>query len=184
MEIYVTKNGVNAGPYSETEVMARIKDGRYAKTDLAWCEGCTSAVPLIEILCNPAMVKPTQHDQPLSAAELMFIAKDYTLLLLVAVVSLVGVFIPMSDSFERLWLVLITGFWIGAGWRLSKALNKKPWVWVVWCFIPIGNLYALVRILLAAAKPLKSAGIPMKFLIPDFTALIRLELKEANQAKV
>jgi hypothetical protein len=52
-EIYLIKNKVNAGPYSESEVMARVKDGRYAATDLAWYAGCTGPVPLIDILCNP-----------------------------------------------------------------------------------------------------------------------------------
>jgi hypothetical protein len=49
--------------------------------------------------------------------------------------------------------------------------------------IPLGNLYALVRILCTAAKTLKANGVPVKFLIPDQVALARLALLEKPEAQ-
>ena len=108
-----------------------------------------------------------QNTKKYSAADLRLIADNYTKLLVVSAVWLAGLFIPMSDSFERMWILVIAGFWIRAGWRLSQGLRRKPWPWVIWSLIPLVNIFALVRILYTAAKVLKENGVPLKFLLPD-----------------
>jgi len=54
---------------------------------------------------------------------------------------------------------------------------------VIWSLIPIGNLYALVRILCTAARTLKANGIAIKFLLPDQVALARLAPMEQPKAQ-
>lgn len=174
MNIYLINNERYDGPYSEPEVIARVKDGRVAKTDLAWCEGLGNAMPLIEILCKLSATKPIHYPQSLSTADLRLIADNYTKLLAAFAVWLVGLFVPMSASFERLWILLLAGFWIRVGWRLSVGLQRKPWPWVIWSLIPLANIYALVQILRAAAKTLKENGIVLKYLIPDQSTLTEL----------
>jgi hypothetical protein len=46
MNIYLIKNGQNAGPYSEPEIMSRVRAGSYTLDDLAWFEGCAGPVSL------------------------------------------------------------------------------------------------------------------------------------------
>jgi hypothetical protein len=203
MDIYLTKNKVNAGPYSESEVMARVKDGRYSATDLAWYAGCTEPVPLIDILCNPLAAEatapeptitmpvttkptqkaPAQNQEVFSAGDLRLIAENYTTLLGVAIVWAVGLFIPMSDITARFIDLLLAGLWIRSGWRLSKGLHRRPWVWVIWSFLPLANIYALVRILCTAARTLKANAVPLKFLVPDQVALARLAQMEPPKAQ-
>lgn len=185
MDIYLIKDSVNAGPYSESEVMARVRDGRYAKTDLAWTEGFAAPVPLIDFLCRPSaqeaaptkpvITRPTQKEEAYSADDLLAIADNYKNLLRVALCWLVLLFIPMSETLDRICVLVILGFWIRFGWRLSGALRRNRWPWVIWTLIPLGNLYALVRILCTAARTLKANGIPVKFFGADERALARLE---------
>jgi len=184
MNIYLIKDGQNAGPYSESEVMTRIKSGAYAKTDLAWAEGCPQPVPLIEILCAASSPQPIQADAKFSADELRMIAENYRNLLGVAVCWLVACFIPMPDSVERVCFLVMAGMWIRFGWRLSGALRQNQWVCVVWSLIPLANIYALVRILRAAARTLKSNGIPVGITGADRTALDRLAQQERLHTRV
>ncbi len=46
MNIYLIKNGQNAGPYTMNEVQSRLNSGAYAENDLAWYEGCGDPIPL------------------------------------------------------------------------------------------------------------------------------------------
>lgn len=183
MNIYLIKDGQNAGPYSESEVMARVKDGRYSKTDLAWCEGFTSAMPLIEILCGTATSQPLPACEAFSVDELRLIAKNFRNLLAVAACWFVFCFMPMPDSLERICFLAITGAWIRFGWRLASGLRQKPWTWVLLSLIPLVNLYALVRILRAAAKTLKDNGIPVGFMGADPVALAQLVQQESIQPR-
>ena len=174
MDIYLIKSNSNCGPYSESEVITRLKEGRTAKTDLAWCSGLAHPVPLIEILCEAPPEKASLTDATLSHGELRTLAENYRNLLAVAVVWCVGFFIPMSDSFQRIWILALGGCWIRFGWNLYRILDRKPWVWVIWSLIPIGNFYALVRILCAAYRTLKANGVAFKCFCPEQTAIARL----------
>jgi hypothetical protein len=174
MNIYLLKNEQYAGPYSEPEVMSRIKAGSYAKTDLAWCEGCTGPVPLIEILCRPSATRPMPTAKAFSAKELTIIAQNYNRLLVTAVSWFLARFLPWPDLIQHLMFLTILGLWILFGWRLARALHERPWVWVIWSLLPFGNFYALIRILCTAARTLKSNGVPVGIFGPDRTALARL----------
>ena len=159
MNIYLIKDGQNSGPYSESEVMARVQDGRYSKTDLALCEGCDEPMPLIEILCSISGSEPLGSNPALVADELRPIAENYSKLFLVAACWLVFCFLPVSGALEHICYLVIFGAWMRFGWRLSRALQRNQWLWVIMTLIPLANIYALVQILRAAAKVLKSKGI-------------------------
>lgn len=50
MQIYITKNAQQIGPFSEEEIRAKLKCGEAKTADLAWSEGCSDWVPLSEFL--------------------------------------------------------------------------------------------------------------------------------------
>ena len=179
MNIYLFRNEQYTGPYTEAEVMSRVKSGACAKTDLAWCDGCTEPAPVIDLLCRPSATPTTPPPQVYSVEELIAIAQNYRWLLGTAIVWVVTFFVPMSESFERLWVLSLTGCWIRSGWILARSLHRRPWVWVIWSFIPLGNFYALVRILCDAARTLKANGIPCGFFGADSLALARLQMQTA-----
>ena len=68
-------------------------------------------------------------------------------------------------------------------WSISRTSPYSQHPPANWSLIPLGNLYALVRILCTAAKTLKANGVPVKFLIPDQVALARLALLEKPEAQ-
>ena len=189
MNIYLIKNNVNAGPYSESEVMARVKDGSYSATDLAWFDGCTTPVPLMEFLCRPAATaataqeptttrsaqEATPHEQEaFSAHDLRLIAENYRFLFGTVLCWLIGLFIPMSPTIYFGWVIAVSVMWIRSGWSLSKGLHKRPWLWVVWSLLPLANICAMIRILYIAAKTLKANGIPFSWYGVDQPTLSRL----------
>lgn len=184
MKIYLLNQDQYDGPYSESEMITRIKEGSLASNVLAWCEGLTGPLPLIEILCKSSTASPTKDAKQFSAADLRLIADNYTKLLIIAAVWLVGLFVPMSESVGRMWLLIVAGCWIRFGWQLSKGLQRKSWPWVIWSLIPLGNFYALVRILYTAAKTLKENGVPVKFLIPDQGALAEVPQQKSFDASL
>jgi len=98
-------------------------------------------------------------------------------LLFLGVGWLVYCFIPIPDSFhsiEHALELVACGYWFRFGWKLARLLHEKPWVWVVFSFIPLLNLYAWGRILWTATKVLRANGIPCGFMGADQAALNRL----------
>lgn len=179
--------------------MARVKDGRYAATDLVWFDGCTGPMPLIDFLCRPdappaTSEEPTAKQQTpkvspqksvaFSAHDLRLIAENYRTLLVVTIIWAISLFIPMSDSTFRLVYVVLGCFWFRSGWQLSKGLHRKPWIWVIWSLIPLANIYAVIRILYVAAKTLKANGIPITWYGPDQPTLVRLIEADKSTAQV
>lgn len=49
MEIYISRDGQQLGPYSPSDVKQYLKDGSLKRDDLAWCEGCAEWMPLVKI---------------------------------------------------------------------------------------------------------------------------------------
>lgn len=49
MQIYITRDGTQEGPFSFEQVRARVTDGSLTPTDLAWYEGCAEWIPLSRI---------------------------------------------------------------------------------------------------------------------------------------
>lgn len=174
MNIYLIKDGQNAGPYSETEVKARIKSGAYTLNDQAWCEGCTAPVPLAQIFrpSSPRRVIATETDY--SHEALSAIAENHGQLCIAAICLVAYLFVPIPESMELAGTLIIGGYIIRTGWRLTRALQRNPWVWVIWSLIPFANLYAVGRILWTSARVLKSYGLPRGFMALNRTVLERL----------
>jgi len=53
MDIYVSRDGQEFGPYTLEDVNAYIASGQINATDLAWFDGETDWKPLHELLCSP-----------------------------------------------------------------------------------------------------------------------------------
>jgi len=52
MEIYVSSNGKESGPFAKGLLEAYLREGIYSPTDLGWCEGMVEWVPLGNIFPN------------------------------------------------------------------------------------------------------------------------------------
>ena len=64
MQIYVTRNGQQFGPYSEQEAMQYIGTGELSASDLAWCDGMPEWVPLSEIIFSIRQAVRPSPPQP------------------------------------------------------------------------------------------------------------------------
>ena len=49
MDIYISKNGQQAGPYSIAEVTDRLKSGFLSPSDTWWRDGMEQWLPLVEL---------------------------------------------------------------------------------------------------------------------------------------
>lgn len=187
MNIYLIKNGQNAGPYTEPEIMNRVKAGSYTLDDLAWFEGCAGPVPLAQVFAKtPPPITPIVTPAPApqvhpageySAGELIQMADLQRKFFTLAVAWLVYCFIPIPESFQpldRIIELVALGYWFRFNWKLSRLLRKNPWVWTVLTIIPFVNLIAWGRILWLAAQTLRANGIPCGFMGADQAALNRL----------
>ena len=65
MEIFIWKNGNQAGPFSEEQVLGMVSAGLASTDDLAWVEGATSWQPLSGILrlSRPPPIPQTSESQ-------------------------------------------------------------------------------------------------------------------------
>ncbi len=61
MEIYITRNGQQHGPYSPDDVANHIKTGDLKRDDLAWYDGCADWMPLMKI---PGLALPSSSPPP------------------------------------------------------------------------------------------------------------------------
>jgi len=50
MQIHISKNGKQSGPYSESQVRDMLDSGMLSRSDLAWHEGITDWMPLQSVL--------------------------------------------------------------------------------------------------------------------------------------
>ena len=185
MNIYLIKDGQNAGPYSEPEVMSRVQAGSYTLADLAWFDGCTSPVPLAQIFARTPAVTSRPAPAPVQAAtsefysaeELTQIADLQRKLLFLGLGWIAYCFVSVPESLhylEHALALVACGCWFRLGWKLARLLHEKPWVWVVFSLIPLLNFYAWGRILWTATKVLRANGIPCSFFGADQAALNRL----------
>ncbi len=58
MNILVAKNGSQLGPFSETDIRAKLASGEFSPTDYAWHEGLTAWSPLSELVANAPASSP------------------------------------------------------------------------------------------------------------------------------
>jgi hypothetical protein len=153
--------------------MQRVAAGSYALDDLAWFEGCTSPVPIAQIFAKtPPPVTPPPTPAPASslmpeiysAEELARMADLQKKLLLLGVgwigyvvlCCFVSLLAPLA---ERIVLLVASGYWIRWGWKLSKLLRHRPWVWVIFLLVPLLNFYAWGRILWTSTRMLRTNGV-------------------------
>jgi hypothetical protein len=68
MAIYVRKNNAQTGPFDENHVLAGIRDGVYAASDLAWREGMAGWEPL-ENLYPSSSIPPPLPPRPVAQKE-------------------------------------------------------------------------------------------------------------------
>ncbi len=177
MQIYTIKNGQNFGPYSQTEIMSRIKSGEYTGNDLAWYEGCTGAVPLSQIMVQPKTEPQQQPKETQSDADLIFIAMQQKFIIWTAVAWVVLGLMPMWPAIAgplmlAFYATHITG--VVSCFLAARALGKNVWLWGILALLPLVNLIAYAKMVSQAAKTLKANGVPTGILGADRKALDRL----------
>ena len=68
MEIYVSKDGAQEGPFSVEQIVSLIQSGKYLPTDLGWHEGIKDWVQLSSLMPKEIPKKTTPPPPPLSMA--------------------------------------------------------------------------------------------------------------------
>ncbi len=182
MNIYLIKNGQNAGPYTMNEVQSRLKSGAYAENDLAWYEGCGDPIPLSGVVRRVVSTRVNTPTTDFSPAELKKIAqqqKGFISTLLVYVgLMLLSTMIDLGAAERPMFLA--TGMMaLGYGWRLIRALRKNPWIWTLLLLLPFVCWFFYARLIWLATKTLKANGIPCGFFGADQAAVNRLVKQES-----
>ncbi len=71
MEIFISRDGKELGPYSPREIRDRIASGQLQRSDLAWYEGAADWMPLSEVRLpaeEEAALVPVKVSRPLPVA--------------------------------------------------------------------------------------------------------------------
>lgn len=163
MNIYLIKNGQNAGPYTINEVQSRLKSGVYALTDLAWYEGCEEPIPLSIVIAALSPAPATRPTASYSPAELTQLAQNNAMFIATVVLSLVLALVPLPADFEGVGhsiAVILSFVSLGFGWRLARSLRRKIWVWVLLLLIPVLSWFFAAYLVWVAFKTLKENKAP------------------------
>ena len=67
MQIYISRDGQQLGPYTPDDVTQKVKEGGLKPDVLAWCEGCEDWMPLAKIPGLSLPVRALPPPPPLSA---------------------------------------------------------------------------------------------------------------------
>ncbi len=59
MDIYILKNSVKLGPYSEAKIRNLLDTGLVTDQDLGWCDCVTDWTPIGLLTVIPPLVQPT-----------------------------------------------------------------------------------------------------------------------------
>ena len=64
MNILVAKNGSQLGPFSESDLRAKLTSGEFSPSDYAWHEGMTAWAPLGQLIGDAAPATAVPHPAP------------------------------------------------------------------------------------------------------------------------
>ena len=168
MEIFVSRDGQEFGPYTLDDVNAYLASGQLNASDLAWFEGEADWKPLRELFGlpasanNPGEQKANQHTKEADAvARLAAIAKCRTHLRLVVAFLLLGlgvIFAVFGEGSLVANLSVVAGaiLTLIATYRLAKAIGSPvAWLYCVLLFVPLVNLIMLLVLERKASKLIK-----------------------------
>jgi hypothetical protein len=106
MQTYITKNGQQYGPYSDSEVAEYLKTGQISENDFAWQEGLPEWVPLSQLFAVQLSNVPSPPPLPVtvqapslkgfSNEEILQIAKLQKTMIWLILASLIAAFIPFA----------------------------------------------------------------------------------------
>jgi len=68
MQLYITRNGQQFGPYSIEEVRNHLSSGEMMSTDLAWHHGAADWMPLTQVLAKVSSTPPSSKAAPAQAS--------------------------------------------------------------------------------------------------------------------
>jgi len=118
---------------------------------------------------NPYASPHSPLTQPLHFDDqIQSVAKAQRMLLLSVLASIVGNILMRSNTYVGLAMIPIllgiAAFSIWCVYRLCKALDKSPVLWIIAMFIPLVNLICLVALNSSATSFLKSHGLKVGLL--------------------
>lgn len=77
MEIYITRDGQQYGPYTKEDVLMYLKKGNFTTTDLAWYDGAVDWLPLATIFKLPPDQSSLIYVRPSSAQTAQNTVQNY-----------------------------------------------------------------------------------------------------------
>ena len=163
MNIYLIKNGQNAGPYTINEVQSRLNSGAYAENDLAWYEGCGDPISLSEVLRRVVSSTVKTQTTGFSSAELTHLAQNQLFFTITIVLSLVIAFVPLPADFDEIGHsigVALSFLSLGCGWRLARSLKRRVWLWLLLLLCPVLSWFFAAYLIWLAFKTLKENKAP------------------------
>src|SRR5688572_13800374 len=129
MELFIIRDGQQAGPFTESLVQTMLKDGTLHLEDLAWHKGLPAWLPLEQVLrsarvnAEPPPVASAVRDCPATARQkalLQFIGATFS-----ESVSRVDAALAISDAFENPKLTSRISKWGEEKLRLHPALFQE-----------------------------------------------------------
>jgi hypothetical protein len=166
MNIYVTKNGEMVGPYSEQEAADGIDSTDFSPSDLAWCEGQSTWMPLSQILGKQMPDFPPLPGDAHSAVGLLAIARRVNSISLILEVIGALLVVPVPEDLLPCVYCALLGLHIVnvvKSYQVAGFLGKKPWPWAVVAAIPYLGEAAMLLIVGLAATTLRRNNIPVGF---------------------
>jgi hypothetical protein len=154
MNIYVTKNGLQHGPYTPAEVRARLASGHFIDSDLAWPDGATSWLPLSHVLAT-SQIDP--HEEIIVPQRSSALAKASF------IISMVGI---------GAWFVLIVA---AAAGNSAGASETSPLMVVVGLSIlggMVANLAGCILGVVTISKPISNKWMAVTGLIANGVELV------------
>ena len=170
MQIYITRDGGQYGPYTQEEVISYVNAGNFTPSDLAWHEGYSEWLPISQlVLLTPLPIPPpvgTLTSQPphssevkhpkndkFSDFEILQIASRQKIMIWLILASFIAVFIPYA--------LLVTGIIsLVLIYQQAKTLRLPfAWIYAVLSLIPIICSLILILVNTRATAAMKCRNI-------------------------
>lgn len=188
MQIYVTKDGEQYGPFDEAEISEQLKSGRFNSTDLAWREGIPEWIPISNLTPSkalPAGMPPLPSQNRVNAgsarkftdAEILEIAKEQKAVIWIIVASLVTVFFPLAAIATG----ILSSVFI---YRFARAVGSSvAWLYGLFGLVPLLGILGLLTINSRAMAALTGRGLRVGFFGVDTNELAQLAAQGSGEKK-
>jgi len=181
MQIYITRDGQQLGPYTLEQINSGASLGSFTSADLAWIEGWVDWQPLSKVPGFVSSMPPMPSESSsggrpslgeYSDAEIRVIASNQKAIMWLILGSFVAFFIPYAPIITGILSLIFV-------YQLARAVRSSfAWVYAVLALIPFVGLIALLIINSQATQTLKRRGIRVGLMGADQSDLANLNSRE------